>query len=116
MKDVYTGTGPNKKCDICPTSEQHDAEYDAPTIHGPWANMCADHYATHASTHASAVGYRLLWGDGPERRRPENTNPRDAQQMEELRQSKRDLMAAIEAGDYDLAEDIIGDGDISEWL
>ena len=31
------------KCDIC----GKDAEYDAPTTRGPWANLCQLHYQIH---------------------------------------------------------------------
>lgn len=101
MKNVYTGTGPNKKCDLCPASEKHDAEYDAPTIHGPWANMCSDHYATAAAPGADAVAYRLLWGEEPTRTKAE---------------VKADILDAIDRGDADEVWDLVGDGDLLDFL
>lgn len=33
-----------RKCDFC----DKPAKYDAKTVHGPWANVCAEHFAVHA--------------------------------------------------------------------
>lgn len=50
-------------CDIC----EYDAgkpgvpaQYDGKTIHGPWANMCEDHFQTHGTGLGFGVGQRLI--------------------------------------------------------
>lgn len=32
-------------CDLCVTPPIRPAAYDAKTTHGPWANLCEEHYA-----------------------------------------------------------------------
>jgi hypothetical protein len=47
------------KCDFCPET----AEYDAATVHGPWANMCALHFRVHGRGLGLGVGQRLFTED-----------------------------------------------------
>lgn len=112
MKDVYIDTP--KACQIGPCARP--AEYDVPTWRGPWANLCADHLETEGGDGASRVGFHLVVGEAPVLRTPSNTRMNNAQEMSELRARQRELRDAIESGDFDAAEDIIGDGDIAEWL
>jgi hypothetical protein len=98
---VYVATLP--ECDICkydggkPGVEAH---YDGKTINGPWANMCSAHFITHGVGLGTGRGQELVVGEDPA-----------------TAESKRqDLLAAIAAGDFEAAEDIVGDGDIAEWL
>ena len=92
-------------CDICspdttPTGRR-EAAYDGKTHNGPWAYMCHTHFGTHGVGLGLGRGQRLVTDDIPTTDQP----------------NKRDLiMAAIEDGDADSVWDIVGDGDIAEWL
>jgi hypothetical protein len=44
------------KCDFC----DQPAKYDAPTIGGPWANMCPVHYKKNGHPHSSGLGSILI--------------------------------------------------------
>jgi hypothetical protein len=99
-------------CDLCPGDLDwtpkpgqpgFPAEYDAPTKGGPWANQCAEHFALNGSPQ---VGYRLT----------RDENHPDLRENRSKADQRKDLAAAIQSGDFDAAEDIIGDGDIAEWL
>jgi hypothetical protein len=51
MKTIpWTGNMPI--CDICPKPGPHDA----PTIHGPWANLCDDCLPLHTTEAGRAIG------------------------------------------------------------
>ena len=89
-------------CDVCASAGIRDqvAKYDGKTIMGPWANMCQACFAD--------LGVGLGLGRGQELiMRQADEQPHDR---------RRDLWAAIEAGNLDLAEEIIGDGDLAGWL
>ncbi len=43
------------KCDFCPEK----AEYDNPTVQGPWANMCPACYGKYGS---GSIGFRFILG------------------------------------------------------
>jgi len=47
---------PLPKCDFC----GNDAEYDAPTKMGPWANMCKEHYQMFSRSDAQNIGTRFV--------------------------------------------------------
>lgn len=81
-------------CDIC----RGTAKYDAPTVHGPWANMCQPCFDANASAAASTMGFEFTTEATPETDRQEQ------------------IALAIENGDIDLAISIAGDGDVSEYL
>jgi hypothetical protein len=97
VKNVYIPA--DKPCDIRPCP--YPAVYDAPTNHGPWANMCDEHFESLRAPNAYSVGYRFLVGEEP---------------VKSDEEKGREIRSAIESGDFDLAEDLIGDGDVSEWL
>lgn len=78
-----------------------DAEFDVPTVSGQWANLCGPHKVLDCLPSADAVGYRLTRVPPPE---PDE------------RERRRAIRAAIYSGDFDAAEDLIGDGDPAEWL
>lgn len=85
-------------CDIC---KRETAMYDAPTMYGPWANMCADDFAGHAGSNANAIGYEFVLPG--EKQRSEDT-------------LAKEIRDAVNAGDFDLAGDLIGDRDFAEFL
>lgn len=86
-------------CDVCKAEGlgvPKSAHYDAKTLAGPWAYLCKWHFESEtAGVLGTGVGQRLVVGPKPNR---------------------SDLIAALERGDYDAAEDIVGDGDLAEWL
>jgi len=58
---VFVSTLP--QCDVCKRAgETTEAAYDARTVYGPWAYLCAPHWNTHAAEHrlGTGVGQRLL--------------------------------------------------------
>lgn len=77
------------------------ATVDGRTTDGRWANMCDPCFADRGVGLGTGRGQRLIVGEPPE-------------------QSPDDKRAAIDAaladGDYEAVEDLIGDGDIAEWL
>lgn len=85
-------------CDIC---KKETAMYDAPTMYGPWANMCADDFAGHAGAGADSLGYQFVLPG--EKQRSEDT-------------LAKEIRDAVNAGDLDLAGDLIGDRDFAEFL
>tara|TARA_A100001388_G_C28611764_1_gene423205 strand:+ start:128 stop:421 length:294 start_codon:yes stop_codon:yes gene_type:complete len=84
--------------EMCQMCDDEEATYDAKTLGGPWAYMCDECYSCEGSPRNAT---RLIVGDPPQRTDADIT---------------RDLMAAIAAGDFDAAEEAIGDRDISEFL
>lgn len=87
-------------CDICRHERGTDtpAAYDAKTHYGPWANVCEDHFHSHTDgVLGTGKGQRLVVGEKPQSTREE-------------------ILAAVAAGDFDLAEDLIGDGDVVDFL
>lgn len=93
---VYVTSLP--KCDIHGT---HDAKYDAKMPSGPWAYMCAEMFRDLGCKTGTGYGQELVVGEEPERTDDD---------------IKSDLMAAIEAGDFDAAEEALGDRDIAEFM
>jgi hypothetical protein len=94
-------------CDLCTPerspSGRREALYDGKTTEGPWAYMCDIHFRLFGTGLGLGRGQRLVTDDIP-------TTLSDTP-------NKRDLiMAAIEDGDSDAVWDIVGDGDIAEWL
>jgi len=84
--------------EMCQMCDDEEATYDAKTLAGPWAYMCDECYSCEGSPRNAT---HIVVGDAPERTDSDIT---------------RDLYAAIAAGDFDAAEDAIGDRDISEFL
>ena len=93
VKTIYFATLP--KCNFCGLP----AHVDAPTSRGPWAYQCTVCWPLVGNP----AGLHTLLAEGDE---PE----------EDPVAKRRSIREAIEAGDFDEAEDLIGDGDISEWL
>lgn len=79
-------------CNICSVLP---ATIDGPTSRGPWAYMCDGCANLHGGN--LAMGHKLAVGERPVA-------------------SREDILKAIEAGDFSLAEDLIGDGDIAEFI
>jgi hypothetical protein len=79
-------------CNFC----DRKAQYDAKTNQGPWANMCHDHYVMHRaySTLGTGKGQEYVVGEPPKK-----------SSMREAREFQR----AVEAGNFDLAEELLGD-------
>lgn len=96
-------------CDIHQMVEHQRVEalYDGKTTHGPWANMCQVCFEAVGVGLGTGRGQRLLLAS--EMEETEDNPPTDAD-------IRRDLQAAVEAGDFDLAEDILGDRDIAEFM
>jgi len=93
IKTVYFETLP--KCNFCGL----DAHVDAPTSRGPWAYQCTVCWPLVGNP--AGMHTLLVQGDEPE------MDPAT---------KRAEIMAAVEAGDFDAAEDLIGDGDFAEWL
>lgn len=96
-------------CDICPLDSVNrnnpplPAMYDFKTQDGRWANGCEAHYQAFRlyDTLGTGKGQKLIVGEKPELTAAE----------------KRSAIGdALESGDFDEVEDLIGDGDLSEWL
>lgn len=101
-KETYVTSLP--QCDICRYEENTpgiEANYDGKTVRGPWANMCERHFASHGLGLGTGSGQRLIVGEKP------------AQSREDKAAA---INRAIEDGDFDAVEDLVGDGDIAEWL
>jgi hypothetical protein len=90
-------------CDICKYEQGRttEAHYDGRTTGGQWANMCDVHFASRGLGLGEGRGQRLIVGEKPE--------------MTEAERRKQ-IHQAVADGDLDLAEELIGDGDIAEWL
>lgn len=81
-------------CDFHPGTP---ATVDGRTSTGQWANMCGRCHDAHGVGLGTGKGQRLIVGERPA--------PTDAA-----------IRAAIESGDFDLFEELVGDGDPADWL
>lgn len=77
------------------------ASYDGKTKHGPWAMMCQSCFEQNGIGLGTGRGQRLIVGEEPA--------------VSALEKSRL-IGAAIQAGDFDEVEDLVGDGDLTEWL
>lgn len=77
------------ECDMHPG---RPAEYDGKTQQGPWANMCGECFVTHGVGLGTGRGQRLIVG----------TKPAPTKSIREMT--------------LDEIEDLVGDGDIAEFL
>lgn len=68
------------------------AAYDGKTVQGPWANMCEECFGTHGVGLGTGRGQRLIVGEKPAPTKP------------------------IHEMTYDEIEDLVGDGDIADYL
>ena len=99
MNEVYLAVIPD--CDICKRAGRvSPAAYDGKTTFGPHAYMCESCFARHGLG-PGPLGRRIIAGE-----RPRLTG-------DDLRVA---VLAALDAGDHALAEDLVGDGDLLEWL
>lgn len=91
------------KCDICKYEQGRttEAHYDAKTTAGPWASLCDTHFASRGIGLGTGKGQRLIVGDEP---------------VDTDEEKGRKIRQAINQGDFDTAEELIGDGDPAEWL
>ena len=100
MKKVYIPD--TKTCDICNLEDAtEDATYNAPTIYGSWANMCSDCFIDVSAPSATTVGYKLIVGEKPE-----------------VDESERIAAIHAAAQDFDVETlyELIGDGDLADYL
>lgn len=99
MRTRYVTSLPD--CILCSMQDKRHvpAHFDSPIDGGSWGYLCDGHMAQRGSM---ALACRI--SDAPEPPEPC------------LKERRSELLAAIEAGDFDLAEDLIGDGDLMELL
>lgn len=97
MKTVYIAAP--KACQIPGCDKQ--ADYDAPTVYGPWANLCDDHLESEGATGAHSVGFHFIVGVEP---------------VVTEKEQRAAIKSAIEAGDADLVWDLVGDGDLIDFI
>ena len=45
----------------CQLECDNPAEYDMPTVYGPWAYLCEEHYQSHTPSGAGAIGTHITW-------------------------------------------------------
>jgi hypothetical protein len=84
-------------CDFCKAAGiKNDATYDGKTTDGPWASMCSNHFHWHGVGLGTGRGQKLIVGE-----KPVDTEER----------KRRKIREAINQGDFDAAEELIGDGD-----
>lgn len=95
MKTIYKDTLP--ACNLC----NQPATYDAPTSNGRWAYMCTTCFAGNASRNADSVGFQF------------STEPEPVVTDAEL---AREISDAVWSGDFELAEELLGDRDPAEFL
>jgi hypothetical protein len=90
------------KCNYPHPEGPVDALYDAKTDEGPWAYLCENHFQ-HNSVGRLGTGYgqRLIVGEKPV--------PTTEERRAKVRQ-------AINQGDFDAAEEAIGDGDPADFF
>jgi hypothetical protein len=92
MKDIVKTELP--PCNFC----QLPAKYDVPTTAGPWGYLCQPCYNIYSCAARRSAGYRFVLQSTPEMDRD------------------RAINNALEMADFDLAMELVGDGDISEYL
>lgn len=97
---AYVAKLPN--CDYCNILDhkQVPAKYDAPTIQGPWASMCHDHWVANrrSSELGTGKGQEYVVGNPP-------ADDKQARFNE-----------AAEQGDIDGMMEAVGDGDPADFF
>ena len=96
MKDIPWDM-PIPDCDLC--GKEHGGIYDAPMLGGIWADMCEKCWRQEGHND-DTLGSRRVSGLKPPTKE----------------ETARDIRAAIDAGNFDMVEELIGDGDIFEFL
>ena len=63
-KTVEVVSLPN--CDFCLYDDHRErkAEYDGRTVHGPWANMCQEHFTIHGVGLGTGKGQQFVLKSG----------------------------------------------------
>ena len=92
-------------CQICEVEDlqtEIPAEYDGKTIMGPWANMCAAHFASHGVGLGTGKGQKLIVGEN--------------QTLSKTEIAARVQQAVTDGASFDDIEELVGDGDIAEYL
>lgn len=93
-------------CDLC---KHYDgkvdvpARYDGKTQMGPWANMCLGHFMSFGSGLGMGHGQELIL----------ITDEDSARSDEDIAD---EIRACLEDGDWEGAEDAVGDRDIAEFM
>jgi hypothetical protein len=104
------------QCNFC----DRPAAYDAPTLNGSWAHMCplCLLVAGGPATTIEAVGSELVQMTDEEKaleaaiaRHPAGPEAKAARKAK-----AREINDAIQSGDWSMVEDLVGDGDITEWI
>jgi hypothetical protein len=91
-------------CDIHKGAGQKvPAAYDLKLKQGPWAYVCEECRTEHAF-------YKDLGTGKGQRLTTEEPEPTD----EEAK--RKEMESALRRGDFDAVQDLIGDGDLAEWL
>jgi hypothetical protein len=100
-KEAYVASLPD--CDVCKFGggKRNVAAYDGATTQGPWAYMCEEHFASHGVGLGTGVGQRLIVGERPVMSHADKTAA---------------IQRAINSNDFGAVEDIVGDGDLAEFL
>lgn len=95
-KQTYIDTA--RDCDLC----DQTAKWDTPIYpQGPWGYVCDADYRNEYGEKGHFLAIELIVGEEPE--------------VDE-KELRKQILDAIYEGDLDLAEELIGDGDVSEWI
>jgi hypothetical protein len=96
-------------CDLCHSADKLPAYADA-NMGAGWANLCREHFELHGCKLGLGKGQALLLSGSPE-------GDAFTASFELSPAERRNAIAdAAESGDLDALDDLIGDGDITEWL
>ena len=90
-------------CDICKYEQDRitDAHYDGRTVSGQWGFMCDTHFASRGTGLGTGKGQRLIVGDKP---------------VDTEEEKRRKVREAVESGDLDALEEVIGDDDPAKYF
>lgn len=121
MSDTaYVATLPT--CDVIGCNTQ--ADYDVRTLNGQWANLCQTHFDTMTDgTLGTGYGQRLIVAPPtPPPAEPGTVGAmleakeRRAQERQRRADIRAEMLAAIDAGDFEAAFDACGDEDPIAYL
>jgi hypothetical protein len=100
-------------CDFC----EGPAEYDAPTLDGPWAFMCGPDKLMFGTPNPGIGSHLVLMTDEEKAIDAAIARHPSGAEAKAARREKAQLInAAVQSGDWSEVEDLVGDGDISEWI
>lgn len=80
---------------MCDFHPEHAAVYDGKTIDGPWANMCEDAFRRYGVGLGTGLGQRYIVGEKPK---------------------AKPSLREIADMSYDELDDLVGDGDLLDWI